>query len=69
MFAEQSDERSICTPNDVLHGRGGDFRERLLLLDIVEHDRRGRRKDQARCTAVEDLVRLHGRLDALHYRV
>ena len=67
VLAEQRNKRSVCAPNDVLHRRRGDLRERLLLLDIVEHDRRGRREDEARCTAIEDLVRLHGRLDALHY--
>ena len=69
VLAEQCNERPIRTPDNILHWRRCDFCKRFLLLDIVEHDRRGRRKDQARCTAVEDLVRLHGRLDALHYRV
>ena len=69
VLAEKRDERAIRTPDNVLHRGRGDLRERLLLLDIVEHDRRGRREDQARCTAVEDLVRLDGRFDALDDRV
>ena len=69
VLAEQGNERAVCTPNDVLDGRRSDLREGLLLLDVVENDRRCGAENQAGSTAVEDLVRLDGRFDALDDRV
>ena len=69
MLAEKRNEGTVGAPNDVLDGRGGDFREGLLLLDVVQ-DYGGRRtEDKARSTAVEYLVRLYRRFDALENRV
>ena len=69
VLAEQGNERAVSTPNDVLDGRRSDLREGLLLLDVVENDRRCGAENQAGSTAVEDLVRLDGRFDALDDRV
>lgn len=38
MFAHQSDHATVSTPDDILHGWAVDFRDSLLLLDIVEDD-------------------------------
>ena len=69
MLAEERDERTVGTPDDVLDRRSGNLSQRLLLLDVVEDDRGGRAQEKACGAAIEDLVRLHRRFDHLHNRV
>ena len=69
VLAEERDERTVGTPDDVLDRRGGNLSQRLLLLDVVQNNRGGGAKDEACCSAVEDLVRLDRGLDALDHRV
>ena len=69
MLAEQGDQRAIRAPYYVLDRRSRDLSNGLLLLDVVQHDRRRRAENQTGGTSIEDLVRLHGRLDRLHNRV
>ena len=69
MLAEKRNERAVRAPDNILHGRGSDLGESLLLLDVVQDDGRRRAEDQARGAAIEDLVRLDWGLDALDDRV
>ena len=69
MLAEQSYERAISAPNNILDRRCSDLRKSLLLLDIVEYDGCRRAENQAGSATVEDLVRLDRGLDALDHRV
>ena len=69
VLAEKCDERTIRAPDNILHRRGGDLGQSLLLLDVVQNDGRRRAEDQARGAAIEDLVRLDWGLDALDDRV
>ncbi len=69
VLAEEGDKGAVGTPDHVLNRRCRNFRERLLLLDVVQDDGGRRAEDEASSTAVEDLVGLHGRLDALDDRV
>ena len=69
MLAQQRHQGAVGAPNDILDGRSGDLRNGLLLLDVVENDRRCGAENQAGSTAVEDLVRLDGWFDALDDRV
>ena len=69
VLAEQGNQRAVRTPHHILYRRSCDLSNGLLLLDVVQHDRRRRAENQTGGTSVEDLVRLHGRLDRLHNRV
>ena len=69
MLAQESDKRTIRTPDEILHGGRRDLGDRLLLLDIVQNDRRRGAKDETGSSAVENIVCLYGRLDGLDHRV
>lgn len=69
MLAQKSDLRPVRAPHHVLHRRAVQLRDRLLLLDIIQHDRTRRAEDQTGRSTVEDLVSLHRRLDRLDDRV
>ena len=66
MLAEESDQGTICTPNDVLDRRRGDLCQRLLLLYVVQDNRGCRAEDETSSATVEDFVCHHGRLDGLN---
>ena len=68
LFAEKRNERAVRAPDNILYRRGGDL-GKSLLLDVIQDDGRRRAEDQARSAAVEDLVCLDWRLDALDDRV
>lgn len=59
MFAQQSDQRTVRAPYNVLHRWRRDLCDRLLLLDVVQYDRRRRAQDQTRGSSIEDVVCLH----------
>ena len=69
MLAEQGNQRAIGAPDDVLHWRRGDFRNCLLLLNIVQDNRRRRTQDQASSSTVKDVICLYRGLDRLDYRI
>ena len=59
----------IRAPNGILDRRAVDLRNSLLLLEVVENDTGGGAENEVGSSAKEDLVRLHGCLDALDHRV
>lgn len=65
MLAQKSDTVSVDTPNNVLDGRGGQFGQCLLLLDVEQDDRGGGRQQEGSGTSVKDLVGLSRQLDGL----
>ena len=65
MLAHQGNEGSIATPDDILHWRSVELCNGLLLLYIIQDNRRSGAEDEAGSTAIEDLVRLNGRFDGL----
>jgi len=69
VFAEQRDEGTICTPDGVLHGWGGNLSQCLLLLNIVQNDRGCGAKDQTGGPTVEDFIRLNWSFDGLDHRI
>lgn len=65
VLAEESDHAAILRPDDILDRRRRQLGQDLLLLDIEENDRCRRRKQQAGCTAVEDIGRRRRAFDRL----
>ena len=69
MFAEQRDKGTVGAPDGVLHRRGGDLSQNLLLLNIVQNNRGCGTEDQTSGSTVEDLIRLNWSLDGLDHRI
>lgn len=69
VLAEKSNERAVRAPDDVLHRRCCDLCQRLLLLNVVQHNRRCRAENQAGRSTIEDLVGLNWGLDTLDDRI
>ena len=56
---------SVLAPHDILYRGCIKLGDDFLLLDVVKDHRTRGADDEASCAAVEDLVRLNRRLDAL----
>jgi hypothetical protein len=65
VLAQESDIVAVGAPDDVLDGRGSQFSQDLLLLDIKQEDGSSRREDKRSGTTIEDVVGLDGALDSL----
>jgi hypothetical protein len=69
VFAHQSYQRTIVAPHHVFDGRRVDFREGLLLLDVIQNNGRRRAEDEASSSSVEYLIHLTWGIDGFNDRV
>ena len=65
MLTQESNLGSILTPHNILYRGRIKLGDSLLLLDVIKNHRTRGAEDEASCAAVEDLVRLNRRLNAL----
>jgi hypothetical protein len=67
MLTQKSNLRGIQAPYDVLHWRGVKLGNGLLLLNVIEYNRTCGAEDETSSPAIEDLVRLNRRFNALDH--
>ena len=69
MFAHQSHQSTVTTPDDIFHWWAINFGYCLLLLDIVEDDGGRRTEDETGRPTVKYFVRLYRGFDSLNNRI
>jgi hypothetical protein len=65
VFAQKGNLGTVLAPHDILHRGCIKLCDSFLLLDVIKDHGTRRAEDEASCAAVEDLVRLDRRFDAL----
>ena len=66
MLAQKCNQRPVSAPDYVFNRWRRNFGECLLLLNVIEDNRRGGAQDETSSATVEDFVCRHGRLDGLN---
>lgn len=69
VLAHQGYKLPVRAPGDILDRWTVQLSNNLLLLDIIESNRRRGAQDEACGPTIEDLVGLNWRLDPFHHRV
>jgi hypothetical protein len=65
VLTQESNLGSVLTPHNILYRGRIKLGDSLLLLDVIKNHRTCGAEDKASCAAVEDLARLHRRLNTL----